>query len=502
MNAGPIRLADLLRGIADAGTAGEVRVRGVCLDSREAQEGFLFMACRGIASHGLDYLEQALQRGARVVLWEPAPHLAAPVVPAGTVALEVPALSRHVGTIAARFFGDPSRTLRIMGVTGTNGKTSCSQILAQALSEAGEPCGVMGTLGYGLYGRLEPATHTTPDAVRVQATLAAFLAQGARYVSMEVSSHALDQDRVAGTRFEVAVFTNLTRDHLDYHRDLESYAAAKRRLFEWPDLAYAVVNADDPLGREILAGLRPGVTGIAYGLDPAEVQAARAAQRLWAERVELHGRGLSLDVAGDQGRGRLEARLLGRFNASNLLAVLGALTAFGMPFERALAQLARARTVPGRMECFGGGDRPLAVVDYAHTPDALGQVLRAARAHCRGTLWCVFGCGGDRDRGKRPEMGAIAARFADRVIVTDDNPRTEDPDAIVAAILDGIEDRARVEVERDRGRAIASALGRAAPGDVVLIAGKGHEDYQIYGTEKRPYSDRATVARLLGETPP
>ena len=495
-----VRLSALLAGIVEVPTTFDREVGALSLDSRDARRGGLFIALAGLTVHGLRFAEQACDAGVAAIVWEPAAGVEPRGVPEGVACIAVPGLSRQVGTIAARFHGDPSASLAVLGVTGTNGKTSISQFYAQALTAAGSPCGVMGTLGYGLHGHLVQGDHTTPDAVRVQATLAAFRDAGARHAALEVSSHALDQGRVAGVRFSTAVFTNLTRDHLDYHGDLTAYAAAKRKLFRWSGLRTAVVNADDAVGRTILAELDPKVRGIAYGLDPNEVGSARAQARLLGKRVTLDARGLAVDIESDFGRGTLAARLLGRFNASNLLAVVGALCADGMPFARALELLAASRTVPGRMECFGGGEGPLVVVDYAHTPDALGQVLLAARPHAQGRLVCVFGCGGDRDAGKRPQMGAVAAAHADAVVVTDDNPRTEDADAIVAQIVAGTGPaRAKVRVQRDRGRAIAEAVAAARRGDVVLVAGKGHEDYQIVGHTKLPYSDRATVARLTGE---
>jgi UDP-N-acetylmuramoyl-L-alanyl-D-glutamate--2,6-diaminopimelate ligase len=494
------RLSALLAGIAEVPAPLDREVVALSLDSRDAARGGLFIALAGLTVHGLRFAEQACDAGIAAIVWEPAPGVEPRGVPEGVACIAVPGLSRQVGAIAARFHGDPSASLAVLGVTGTNGKTSISQFYAQALGAAGSPCGVMGTLGYGLFGHLTQGDHTTPDAVRVQATLAAFRDAGAKHAALEVSSHALDQGRVAGVRFSTAVFTNLTRDHLDYHGDLTAYAAAKRKLFRWPGLRTAVVNADDAIGRTILAELDPKVRGIAYGLDPNEVGSARAQVRLLGKRVTLDARGLAVEVESDFGHGTLAARLLGRFNAANLLAVLGALCADGMPLPRALELLSAARTVPGRMECFGGGDGPLVVVDYAHTPDALGQVLLAARPHAQGGLTCVFGCGGDRDSGKRPQMGAVAAAHADRVVVTDDNPRTEDADAIVAQIVAGTgAAKARVRVQRDRARAIAEAVAEARRGDVVLVAGKGHEDYQIVGHTKLPYSDRATVARLTGE---
>lgn len=489
-------LKSLLAGIA---AAPALPVAGVALDSRQSAPGYVFLACQGLTVHGLHYLHQALRLGAAAVAWEPAPGIEAPRVPEGVAVVRVPELSRHVGIVASRFYAEPSRHMQVVGITGTNGKTSCAQLTAQALTRLGRRTGVLGTLGYGLYGELQAGSHTTPDAVQLQALLAQFRTQGADHATMEVSSHALDQGRIAGVRFAVALFTNLTRDHLDYHGDLATYAAAKQKLFQMPELGWAVVNHDDPAGRGILAELPAGVQAVAYGLD--EVPAGFA-HYLRGRGLDLHPGGLRLQVDSDFGSGELSARLLGRFNASNLLAVLGALLALGVSFGTARETLAEARTVPGRMECFGGDRQPLVVVDYAHTPDALAQVLTAARAHCRGRLICVFGCGGDRDKGKRPEMGALAAALADTVIVTDDNPRTEDPERIVADILAGIRDRGNVSVARDRPRAVAQALDSARAGDVVLVAGKGHEDYQIVGTEKRPYSDRATVARLLGEARP
>jgi UDP-N-acetylmuramoyl-L-alanyl-D-glutamate--2,6-diaminopimelate ligase len=498
------RLSQLLDGICAVSAAQDRDVGAVCVDSRESAPGSLFLAVAGLTTHGLAFTEAALAAGAVALCWEPAPGQSLPALPAGFPAFAVPGLGQQVGRIAARAVGDPSAQMRVLGVTGTNGKTSISQIYAQALTDAGERCGVLGTLGYGLYGALSAGEHTTPDAVRVQQLLAGFRAAGAGHAALEVSSHALDQGRVAGVRFQTAVFTNLTRDHLDYHGDLEAYAAAKRKLFRWPELGVAVVNADDAIGRTILAELPGSVRAVAYGLDANEVGSARASVRVLGRRLALDATGLRVAVESDFGSGELRARLLGRFNAANLLAVLGALAAGGMPFARALELLAAARTVPGRMECFGGHGGPLVVVDYAHTPDALGQVLLAARPHSTGRLVCVFGCGGDRDQGKRPQMGAVAAAHADQVVLTDDNPRTEDPDRIVAEIAAGVAapQRAKLAVERDRAKAIAGAVAAARAGDVVLVAGKGHEDYQIVGRERRPYSDRATVARLTGDPLP
>lgn len=500
-----IMLRRLLQGLTEADVPA-VEVSHIALDSRNVQAGGVFMACQGLTSHGLDYLHQALRLGGKVVLWEPADNVQLPdTLPAGVTAVAVPGLAKKVGIIAARFYGEPAGSLKVTGVTGTNGKTSCAHLLAQALTRYQVNCGVLGTLGQGLYNlenSLPPGTHTTPNAVVVQSLLADFVAQGASHVAMEVSSHALDQGRVSGLQFYTALFTNLTHDHLDYHGDLLHYASAKQKLFLTKGLRHAVINADDETGRAMLNTLPDGLHAIAYRLksqnsDTADTFSLRSGiQQLFAE-CRLHTAGLTLHVDGDFGQGELNASLLGRFNAYNLLAVLGALLTLNVPFQKALLLLSQSRTVPGRMECFGGDNRPLCVVDYAHTPDALRQVLIAARAHCSGKLYCVFGCGGDRDTDKRPLMGALATTLADEVLITDDNPRTEEPGKIIDAILAGIQDKKAVQVEHQRSKAIEQVFDKAGAGDVILIAGKGHEDYQIYGTEQRPYSDRTTVQQLL-----
>jgi len=488
--------------LADLGAAGRpaVRVTALAMDSRRASPGALFLACRGGAQHGLDFAEAAVRAGAVAIAAEPdaawpsarldelAARLGVPVV-------AVPALGAMAGEVAARFHGRPGDRLRLIGVTGTNGKTTVTQYLARALA-ADTRCAVIGTLGVGFPDALRPTTHTTPDAAALQSMLAALVDDGARAVAMEVSSHALHQQRVAGLRFDTAVFTNLTRDHLDYHQTMEAYAEAKARLFRAPGLRLAVVNTDDAFGLALFGETVRRVPVLAYGLDGVPAQAERFVA---AERVVTDVAGLRLHVRSSWGEGELVSPLLGRFNAANLLAVLAVLLEAGVPMADALARLATLPTVAGRMERLGGGDQPLVVVDYAHTPDALTQVLGALRAHCRGRLLCVFGCGGERDTGKRPQMGEVAETLADRVIVTDDNPRREDGDAIVAQILAGLNEPARAVVERNRARAIAMAIVDAVPGDIVLVAGKGHEDYQQTGELKLPFSDRAVVQQLLRE---
>ncbi|HKK13203.1 MAG TPA: UDP-N-acetylmuramoyl-L-alanyl-D-glutamate--2,6-diaminopimelate ligase [Gammaproteobacteria bacterium] len=487
------RLGALLEGLAELEPDREVTVQGLATDSRRVQPGDLFLARAGRHTHGLRHLDQALAAGAAAVVWEPVPGAAPPA--AAVPAVAVPGLGQVLGVIADRFFGHPSGELAVIGVTGTDGKTSCSHFIAQALDEATAPCGLIGTLGYGRYGALDAGTHTTPDAVALQRELAGLRDAGARRVVMEASSHALHQGRTTAVRFHTAVLTNLGRDHLDYHGDLASYADAKRGLFESPGLAHAVLNADDAFGRELLETLSGGLDTLAYGLQalPPDRPGVQG------DELVLDPQGLHLRVRSPWGSGTLGTRLLGRFNASNLLGALGALVVLGVPFEQALHRLGQTATVPGRMECFGGGPgQPLVVVDYAHTPQALEQVLGALREHCDGALWCVFGAGGERDAGKRPLMGRVAERLADRVVVTDDNPRNEDATQIVVDILAGLQAPDAVYVERDRGRAIALAVDRARPGDVVLVAGKGHEDYQQIGARRVPFSDREQVRARLG----
>jgi UDP-N-acetylmuramoyl-L-alanyl-D-glutamate--2,6-diaminopimelate ligase len=494
------RLSALLQGLVTVSSAQDVEIHGVCADSRSVRPGDLFLACAGGHAHGLDYLAQVIEAGAAAVIYEPPAAGHAALLTASAVPLlPLHDLRAQLGTIAARYYQHPSRALDVIGITGTNGKTSCSQFIAQALDQQDARCGVIGTLGYGLSGALNAGERTTPDAVAVQQLLADMLEHGARHVVMEVSSHALEQGRVNGVDFQVAVWTNLSRDHLDYHGDMASYAKAKQRLFQAPGLRHAVINLDDDFGRELIATVPAGVRVIGYTLDTQASQhtVLEAQHIVSGADLQLSDAGIELQVKSAWGEGCLNAGLLGRFNASNLLAALATLLVLDVPFATALARLGRVSTVPGRMERFGGGRWPLVVVDYAHTPDALEQALLALRDHCHGKLWCIFGCGGERDTGKRPLMGAVAERYADRVVVTDDNPRGEDPIQIIADIMNGLCDPDAAYLRRDRNQAIAFAIEQSHPGDVILVAGKGHEDYQLVGTRRIPYSDRHSVALLL-----
>jgi UDP-N-acetylmuramoyl-L-alanyl-D-glutamate--2,6-diaminopimelate ligase len=483
------RLDQLLKGIADVPDAGDIVVSGLALDSRQVRPGDAFFALRGTREHGITFAQGAVARGARVVLAE-APGDDVP--PMDVPVLWVDGLHGKVGEIAARFFDRPSESLHVIGVTGTNGKTSTVQLLAQALEHLGHRAATIGTLGAGLHGRISEGERTTPDAINVQGLLASFRDEGATHVAMEVSSHALEQGRVAAVAFEVAAFTNLTRDHLDYHGSMEAYGDSKAKLFAWPTLHAAAINVDDAFGRELAERL------------PATVRAFRLSTEgdanadIRAANVATSTEGLAFELQTPWGTHAIRSSLLGRFNVANLLTVVACLGALGESFERIVEAVEVLQPINGRMNRLGGiAGVPLVVVDYAHTPDALEQALAALRAHCEGRLICVFGCGGDRDAGKRPQMGAIAERLADQIIITDDNPRSEDGDLIVAQIVAGLHQPDAAAVQRDRAEAISHALSMAQAGDVVLIAGKGHETYQEGAHGKRPFDDLAVARQAL-----
>lgn len=464
-----------------------VLIRELTLDSRKVRPGDLFLAIPGGRQDGRAHIADAIARGAVAVAYEAegAPALQA----AGAILVPVKELADQLSAIAGRFYGEPSRALRLVGVTGTNGKTSVSQLVAQALDRLGERCGIIGTLGSGFHGELKSGLHTTPDPIGVQAALAQLKQAGARAVAMEVSSHGLDQGRVAALAFDVAAFTNLSRDHLDYHGSMEAYAAAKARLFAWPELNCRVINLDDAFGRE-LAGRQHDSRLISYSLtDPAAY--------LFCRDAHFSDDGVRADLITPRGEGILRSSLLGRFNLSNLLAVVGCLLGMDYPLDEILRVMPDLQGPAGRVQRLGGGTAPLVVVDYAHTPDALEKVLEALRPHASGRLLCLFGCGGDRDRGKRPLMAAVAERLADAVLVTDDNPRSEDPAQIVADIRAGFSAPERVEFMHGRGHAISHLIASAQVGDVVVLAGKGHEDYQEIDGVRQPFSDLNEASQAL-----
>jgi UDP-N-acetylmuramoyl-L-alanyl-D-glutamate--2,6-diaminopimelate ligase len=496
MNAAPHArsLRELLAGFAELSR--DVEVSDLTQDGRAARRGSAFLAVRGTVDHGLNYAPQAVANGASAVLWEPAPLARVPDLPSDIVVAPVARLRENASAIAARFFEEPSAHLSVAGITGTNGKTTCAYLLAQALELSGRAAAYMGTIGNGRPGRLTASALTTGDAVTVQRTLADLRAGGARNVAMEVSSHAIDQSRVAAVRFRTAAFTNLTRDHLDYHGTMENYGATKARLFTLQSLQSRVVNVDDAFGRQLAMDAR-GNGRLVVTSRGHQTRVRDHDGFVRAMHVSLTSRGIELEFDSSWGAGAITCPLVGDFNVDNLLTVTAILLDWEVPLDQVLDALARVHAAPGRMQTFGGGHAPLAVVDYAHTPDALQKALTAARAHAAGRLIVVFGCGGDRDPGKRPIMGGIAAGLADDIVITDDNPRTESPKAIADGIAAGIPSGKPFRVQLDRARAIRDAISSANENDVVLVAGKGHEDYQVYGEERRPFSDQQVVTAAL-----
>ena len=465
-------------------------ITGLTLDSRSIAPGDAFVAIGGFGTHGLHFVEQARAAGASAILFEPPVPDDVPAPPANAIA--VPGLRARMGTMADEFHDHPSRAMAMVGVTGTSGKTSTVQLLAQGWSLLGTRAGTVGTLGAGLYGETVATGFTTPLVLQMHALLADLRTAGAQSVAMEVSSHALDQGRVDAVHFDVAVFTNLSRDHLDYHGDMDTYGAAKARLFSRDGLRAAVVNLDDDYGRKLAGRIPEGVQVIGTSAR------GDAAARVRADNLALDASGIAFDLHVDGERLPVRSPLLGGFNVANLLAVAGVLSFEGVAPAAIADVLSRLQPIPGRMNRLGGdGVLPLVVIDYSHKPDPLEQALASLRGHLRGRLACVFGCGGERDRGKRPQMAAIAEANADIVIVTDDNPRSEDGDAIVADIVAGFSDARAVVVERDRRKAIARAIGEAGPDDIVLIAGKGHETCQEVAGVKHPFDDGQVARELL-----
>lgn len=469
---------------------GNLRVGGIQSDSRLIRSGELFLALPGARFHGLDFLSEVLAAGAIGIAFDTRDRhrLASLSVPIPLI--EVDRLAERVLGLAERFYGNAIAGLSLIGITGTNGKTSCARLLVSALESLGMPAGYIGTLGWGRGKRLHPLLHTTPDLLCTYRSLADLASLGARTVAMEVSSHALAMGRCAGLQFDVALFTNLSRDHLDFHGSMESYAESKRSLFATPGLGAAVINGDDAFGAKLLRELDPKTASLDYGLA--------SERQLWATDLEYAMDGLRAHVRTPWGKGVLRSRLLGRFNVLNLLGVIGVLGVSGVSLAEQLNVMISLQPIPGRLELVNAPNKPTVVIDYAHTPDALGAALQALRVHCHGRLVCVFGAGGDRDRGKRPLMGQIASRLADTLVVTSDNPRTEDPERIIDDILCGA-DTARCDRIPDRSTAIAGAIRRALPADWILLAGKGHELYQEIGGKTLPFSDRELAEKALAQ---
>ena len=466
--------------IPDVPLKRDVMIQGITDDSRKVKQGDLFVALPGIRNDGRAYIHDVEGLAAAVICEFPAPteDIGIPVV-------GVKDLREKTGDIASRYFGEPSQQLTVFAVTGTNGKTSVANFVAEAATRLGRKCGVIGTLGIGVPPALTVIALTTPDAITLQSELASLLGEGCSMVALEASSHGLAQGRLNGTSIEVAAITNISRDHLDYHDSFDDYMETKRRLLEWPALKTAIFNLDDPRAEEISRSAQGEI--ISYGL-------AKNADVI-ASSIEFSVSGLSFDLTSPWGEAKVTSGLLGRFNVSNLLATVGVLGAMGFEFQKIADVLGEIGNVPGRMDVIRQEGFPLVVVDYAHTPDALEKALLALREHMLGKVWCVFGCGGDRDSGKRPQMGEVASRLADHVVITNDNPRGENPQSIANDISKGI--RRKVFVELSRVSAIQLAIESADVDDVVLIAGKGHENYQEIDGEKRPYSDFAVVKQCF-----
>jgi len=485
-----VTLAELLQGFANAP---DLTITGIASDTRKLDSGYLFLACGGIGSHGLDYAEDAIDAGAGAIAYDASTAGAVPEVDVPLIAVEN--LRARLGEIANRFFAHPSRTVRVIGVTGTNGKTTVAWLLAQCLQRLGKPSGYAGTLGYGMSDvDLDVAEGmTTPDVIEMHRRLAAFRDVGANYAVVEVSSHALAQDRINGVCVDSALFTNLSRDHLDYHGDMQAYAEAKASLFLDVGPTRRIVNLDTEFGAELASRCGPDVINVSTNTD----RAMSGGAYVFVHAVVAKQGGSEVAIRSSWSDGDVYLPLPGDFNIANAVMVLAFLLSEGVTLDDAAAVLAHAEAPPGRMQRVAVGSGPEVYVDYAHTPDALGVVLRALRPHTQGNLWCVFGCGGDRDSGKRPLMARAAERLADRIVVTSDNPRNEDADNIITAIVDGFADPERATIIEDRAAAIAWAISNAAPTDVVLVAGKGHENYQLVGDQRRDFSDYGVAAANL-----
>ncbi|PPK72238.1 UDP-N-acetylmuramoylalanyl-D-glutamate--2,6-diaminopimelate ligase [Methylobacter tundripaludum] len=488
-------LKDLLNGLTSLSDQGDISITGLALDSRNVRGGDVFVALAGAKQHGLAHVEQAVNNGACAVIFDPAGngHQLAEALRCNASALvpmiAVENLGLKLGELAARFYGDPSRFMTVIGITGTNGKTSCSQFLSQMLDD----CGIIGTLGWGEWGKLNKTLNTTPDALAIQKILAELLKDKKRVVAMEVSSHGLEQGRVNGVRFKGAVFTNISRDHLDYHGTMEAYVLAKLALLKKPGLVFAVVNLDDMYSGQIIAAVPESVQLWHFS---ANGKTADSGECVNAENILHKTDGIEFDLRWRDQLQRVKVPLYGDFNVENVLAVLTVMLAMGVSLHDAAEKLAGIKPVDGRMERFGAETDPLIFVDYAHTPDALDKVLSSLRKHCKQDLWVVFGCGGNRDAGKRPQMGKIAEQWADHVVITDDNPRYENGLDIVNAILAGCS-TAKAEVIQNREQAIQKVVASAAKNDCIVIAGKGHEQYQESNGVCVPFSDRQVVIEAL-----
>jgi UDP-N-acetylmuramoyl-L-alanyl-D-glutamate--2,6-diaminopimelate ligase len=485
-------LSSLLVGmIKDPCVIDDLAISSISMDSREVDSGALFIATAKDVSQCQSHIQQAIAAGAKAVLIDDSAIVDMAQQPVQMIALS--ALDSKVSEIAARFFGHPSLAQTVIAVTGTNGKTSVTQFIAQCLEASGQACGVIGTLGYGRIGTLIETGMTTPDPVKIQAKLADFFRQSINTIVIEASSHALEQGRLNSVAIDVAVLTNLSRDHLDYHHDMASYANAKKRLFQFDSVKTAVVNAQDDFGQSLIEELasNDNIHVMTYGQNTDT--------HLAANDANMTKQGVSFNLVKEAQSTQINSSLLGLFNIDNLLATAGSLVAIGLSFEQVVKGLEQCHAAKGRMEVYGGNKQVTVVVDFAHTPDALSKALQALQEHkpTQAQLWCVFGCGGNRDIGKRPLMAAAAEKYADKIIITADNPRSESNEDIVEAILTGLDSRQSAYIEHDRQQAIKYAIEHAKKEDLVLVAGKGHEQYQDIAGIKKPYSDIETVIAAL-----
>lgn len=471
----------------------DVPLTGIKSDSRKVTAGDLFLARPGLTVDGCDFIDQAIDQGAAAVLVEPQARWQSAQLYRDVPVVPLAQLASQMGGIAARFYQCPSDSMTLIGVTGTNGKTSCSHYISALLDRLGQNSALVGTLGWGVpeaQSSLTATQFTTPDAIELQAILASLYEQAMSHVVMEVSSHGLDQDRVNGVVFDVALFTNLSHDHLDYHVSMQEYGAAKRKLFEGPALQRAIINIDDEFGRELVTQLRQDIQCVTYSLEDPQADVFVCAAR-------FHSEGVDATLQTPWGQADVSSKLIGKFNLSNVLASVSVLCSMGFELAEVAGLVGELNAVPGRMEMLQNDVGINVVIDYAHTPDALENALDAVREHCDGELWCVFGCGGNRDTSKRPVMGAIAAKLSDHLVVTSDNPRNEEPQAIIDEIRVGCGDIDALVLEPRRDAAIHYAIQNAACGDSVLVAGKGHEDYQEIMGERYPFSDKEEATGSL-----
>ncbi|MCW8854471.1 MAG: UDP-N-acetylmuramoyl-L-alanyl-D-glutamate--2,6-diaminopimelate ligase [Gammaproteobacteria bacterium] len=496
-----IKLNNLLADYVSINCLPDILITGIQLDSRKIRSGNIFVALAGENTHALSYAQDAIANGAVAILCDrkfdqDCQQMLTRLL-TQVICVPINDLEAQLGEIASRFYGHPSSDMFVVGVTGTDGKTSVSNFIAQALDDVNDRCAIIGTIGNGLLGELTESTHTTPDVLRVHELLSEYKSRSVTQAAMEVSSHGLDQGRVDAVKFNVAVLTNLGRDHLDYHGDLESYRNAKKKLFSIEGLSAAVINLDDEFGCQLAKDLQNKLDVWGYSVESSN-QDIDLNNILRVTDIKTTSHGLKIHIESSYGSAEIQSDLLGEFNVSNILATLAVLLIKGISFDDAIQRLHRLKTVPGRVETVRLEGKPLVVIDYAHTPQALASVLKTLRAICTARLYCVFGCGGDRDKGKRPLMAQAAEQYADNIILTDDNPRTENSEDIIEQIRSGFADLSNVLVIQDRASAISHAINSAGSDDVILIAGKGHENYQLIGNERFPFSDIQAARNSMG----